>query len=392
MINVCYTVDAPYVGGAEQYITRLATRLDRNRFRPSVIMGKPGSSETGLEQWRATIEAAGVLVTTVPMDLPRKPHRIGRVFRELAALEPRIVHVNMPGPQDGQMGLLVPLSRMAGASGVVVTEHLPMVESTWKRKLLKRISYNWVDRVATVCHANVRYLVEKQFVPRGKVEVIHNAVDRSFGCDGGGEADNVKDRYHIPSRRVVVVFVGNLLEHKGLHRIIHVLSEAPELPWHLLVVGDGPERENCEQKLRSLDMSERASFAGKVPAPEVEKLLRQADVLALPSTTEGMPYVILEAMAASLPVVSTNVYGIPEMVVDGETGLLVEPGDHPGLARALHTLIRNGNSRTTMGREARSRFEQRFTMESQMTRIEQLYEQLAGLPSGSRQMNRRVSS
>jgi glycosyltransferase involved in cell wall biosynthesis len=152
-----------------------------------------------------------------------------------------------------------------------------------------------------------------------------------------------------------------------------------ELPWHLLVVGDGPERERSERRMSSLGLSGQATFAGARTPDEVEQVLSAADLLSLPSTTEGMPYVILEAMASSLPVVATSVYGIPEMVVNGETGLLVPPDDGTALAGALRALIENPGERQRMGRAARARFERLFTLDRQVESIETLYMEVARL-------------
>jgi glycosyltransferase involved in cell wall biosynthesis len=242
VINVGYTVDALFLGGAERYVARIATALDRGRFRPSVLMAEPPYPDTGLEQWRADLVAAGVPVRTLPMNLPKRPYRIPGVLRALADMAPHVVHVNMPGPQDGQMGLLVPLARMAGATGVVVTEHLPMVASTWKRRLIKRVSYRFVDRVSTVCRANVPYLVHSQAVPERKVRVIHNALEAAYGRRVSRPGAGERERWGMSATDVVIAFIGNLIRHKGLHRVVRALSAMPEMPWHLLVVGDGPER------------------------------------------------------------------------------------------------------------------------------------------------------
>lgn len=379
MINICYLVDAQFFGGAELYVSRLATGVDRSRFRTTVIMRKPKHPNSGLDEWRGELEAAGVPVRVLAMDLPWRPWRAIPVWRAVADATPHVAHVNLPGPQDGQMGLLVPLSRMAGAGGVVVTEHLPMVDSTWKRELLKRVSYRWVDRVATVCHANVPYLVGRQFVPEDKASVIHNALDRSYGVAIEGERREAASRFNLPPDKVLVAFVGNLFKHKGLHRIIRALVGVPDRPWHLVVVGVGPEREPCVRRLQKAGLSDRATFLGRLSGGEVEKVMAAADVLSLPSTQEGMPYVILEAMASGIPVVSASVYGIPEMVVDGETGLLVDPRDDVELRNALSALIDDAGIRQAMGRAARRRFEERFTLDRQLREVESLYMDIARL-------------
>jgi glycosyltransferase involved in cell wall biosynthesis len=372
MIDVCYLVDAPYLGGAELYVSRLATGLDRSRFRARVIMRQPPDSNSGLDEWRGGLEDAGVPVAVFPMDIPWRPWRAVPIWRAIAEAAPHVVHVNLPGPQDGQMGLLVPVSRMAGTGGVVVTEHLPMIEPTRKRGLLKRISYHWVDRVATVCHANVRYLVNRQHVPLEKTVVIHNALDSSYGSAAGDSAALLQ-RFGLPADATRVTFLGNLLVHKGLHRVIEALSRIADRPWHLVVVGVGPEHDDCVRRLEHAGLRERATFLGRLSGEDVERVLAVSDVLTLPSTQEGMPYVILEAMASSVPVVSTAVYGIPEMVEHGETGLLVEPGDDGGLRDALERLIDAPEERNRLGSAARRRFEELFTLDRQLRRIESLY-------------------
>ena len=379
MIDVCYLVDAEFFGGAERYVTQLATGLDRARFRTRVVMRGPAHPRSGLDDWRRELEEAGVPVRVLPMDLPWRPWRAVRVWRDVADLQPHVVHVNVPGPHDGQMGLLVPLSRLAGAGGVLVTEHLPMIKPTWKRGLVKRISYRWVDRVATVCHANVPYLAALQFVRVDKAVVVHNALDQSYGVGVGGRRAELAARFGLPADRVVVLFVGNLFKHKGLHRIVRARAAAPERPWHLVVVGVGPEREPCARRLEHADLSDRATFLGRLDRKDVERVMAASDLLCLPSTWEGMPYVILEAMACGLPVVSTAVYGIPEMVAHGETGLLVQPEDDDGLRRALVSLIDRREARKLMGRNGRRRFEERFTLDRHLRAMESLYLDVARL-------------
>lgn len=377
MINVCYLLDAPFLGGAERYISRIATNLDGSQFRPSVVMRAPDDPRSGLAEWSSKLAADGIPVRSLPMNLPFAPHHAVGIHRAISDLAPHVVHVNMPGPHDGQMGLLAPLARMSGARGVCVTEHLPMVETLWKRSLLKRLSYPWVDCVTTVCRANVPYLTGKQGVPAEKVMVIHNALPRGYGTEGDSDAAGVRQTYGLPALDPLILFVGNLLKHKGLHLVVQVLSELPDLSWHLVVIGEGPERSACEADLADKGLEARAAFLGSLPEREVEKILGAAEVLTLPSLTEGMPYVILEAMASGVAVVATDVYGIPEMVEDGRTGLLVPPGDAAVLGRALSALLSDNTLRGELGHRARERFERYFTLDKQMAAIEKLYRKLA---------------
>jgi glycosyltransferase involved in cell wall biosynthesis len=123
-------------------------------------------------------------------------------------------------------------------------------------------------------------------------------------------------------------------------------------------------------------VADRVVFMGRRGPEAVARIVGACDALVLPSEVEGLPYVILEAMALSKAVVATRVYGIPEAVHDGETGLLVAPGNVAELASALRTVIENSGLRERMGRAGRARFEESFTLERQLAEMATLYRAL----------------
>lgn len=378
MIRVVYTVDAPFLGGAEHYVARLATGLDRLRFSPAVVM-RSNDVDDSLLAWAAELESSGIPVTRVRMRLPFRPGDAVPIYRALAAIEPDVVHVNMPGPYSAQMGLLAPLARLAGAR-VVVTEHLPMVPRLWKRDLVKRLAVGFVDAAVTMTRANAELMVNRQGFPRRRVRVVENGVRAAFGTREGDS--NARADLGLEAGTVAFVFVGNLIEHKGLRRVIEALSSLAT-GWRLVVVGTGPEAGPARALVSRLGVGERVVFLGRCSAEHVERVVAACDVLVLPSAVEGLPYVILEAMACAKPVVSSRVFGIPEAVIEGETGLLVSPDDVAGLAAALHTLAGDPALRARMGRAGRARFEERFTLERQLRVMSALYRELVtGEPGG----------
>ncbi len=378
MIRVVYTVDAPFLGGAEHYVARLATGLDRLRFSPAVVM-RSNDVDDSLLAWAAELESSGIPVTRVRMRLPFRPGDAVPIYRALAAIEPDVVHVNMPGPYSAQMGLLAPLARLAGAR-VVITEHLPMVPRLWKRDLVKRLAVGFVDAAVTMTRANAELMVNRQGFPRRRVRVVENGVRAAFGTREGDS--NARADLGLEAGTVAFVFVGNLIEHKGLRRVIEALSSLAT-GWRLVVVGTGPEAGPARALVSRLGVGERVVFLGRCSAEHVERVVAACDVLVLPSAVEGLPYVILEAMACAKPVVSSRVFGIPEAVIEGETGLLVSPDDVAGLAAALHTLAGDPALRARMGRAGRARFEERFTLERQLRVMSALYRELVtGEPGG----------
>ena len=373
MIRVCYVVDAGFLGGAEMYVSRLAGALDRRRFSPRVVMRRGGDSS--LAHWRDQLRAQDIPVSEHPMRLPFQPWDAIGLWRELDAGAPHVVHVNMPGPYDGQMGLVLPLAKAAGAR-TVVTEHLPMVRPAWKRAAVKRLALRSLDVAVTMTRANAGLLASRQGIPGERIQVVPNGVRRSFGTreQAGGE-----QRWALGLRdtHLVLIYVGNILIHKGLRRLIDAMSKSVHRDaLRLLVVGTGPDEGACRQLAADRHLSEQITFLGWRDSPETENIMASADVLALPSQIEGMPYVLLEAMASRLPVIAGDVFGVGEVVEDGVTGLLVDPVRTDAIAGAIDRLADDADLRERMGHAARERFERDFTLEAQVRRMENLYEAL----------------
>jgi glycosyltransferase involved in cell wall biosynthesis len=272
------------------------------------------------------------------------------------------------------MGLLAPIGRWAGAR-VVVTEHLPMVERLWKRALVKRAAIRFVDSAVTMSLANADYLAHRQGFDPGRIRVVRNGVPWAYGT-AVNDVEGIRREIGLQTHEVAFLFVGNLLPHKGLLVTIEALSNLRALPWRLVVVGSGPDEAAARLLARQHGVGNRVVFLGRRAPEVVERIVGACDALVLPSQVEGLPYVVLEAMASSKPVVATRVYGIPEAVSDGETGLLVTPGDVTELTHALRTVVENAGLRERMGRAGRARFEECFTLERQLAEMAVLYRAL----------------
>ena len=372
MIRICYVVDAPFLGGAELYISRLISALDRGAFATSVLIRRD-VRDARLVEWADALRGRGTGVVSVPMRLPWVPADAWRIYRALDALAPHIVHVNVPGPYDGQFGLVLPIARATGAR-TVVTEHLPMVPPLWKRALVKRIGYRALDVAVTMTRANAGYLVEKQGVPSRKVRVVANGIPRAFGA-----VENAAQRrweLGLKDSQVLVAYVGNILPHKGLRRLIEAMSRAgSRASLHLVVAGTGSDEAACRQLAADRGLAAQVTFSGWLSTVETEAMLAACDVVALPSQWEGLPYVLLEAMACARPVIAGRVFGIPEVVDDGVTGVLVDPLRIDEIAHALDRLG-DAALREKMGAAARTRFERLFTLEIQAARMQALYRSL----------------
>ena len=154
-----------------------------------------------------------------------------------------------------------------------------------------------------------------------------------------------------------ILFVGRLLHGKGLALLFEAMSELRRrrLDVTASIVGDGPARDEAERDVRRLDLSDHVHFLGSVGQDDIRKHYARADIFCLPSFAEGIPVVAMEAMAMQLPVVSTRITGIPELVDDGKHGLLVAPGRVDALTEALERLVRSPEERERMGRAGREK-------------------------------------
>jgi glycosyltransferase involved in cell wall biosynthesis len=280
-----FTVDSPYAGGAERYIALIAASLDRRRFTPTVL----ASAAPALDTWCRDVGSLHVPVLRAPMGLPFKPADAVPIFRAMHRTAPDLVHVNMPGPYDGQMALLAPIARLAGADAVVVTEHLPMVERLWKRASVKGMAYHFVDRVLTVSKANVPYLVRRQHVAAERIEIVYNGIPAEFGRSRALVRTAARRAFAVPDDVVAVVMVGSMIERKGVGVLVDAASLMTDRPWMLLLAGSGEQQTEFEQAAEVRGIANRTQFLGQLSSADVERLLAAADVLVLPSLMEGMP-------------------------------------------------------------------------------------------------------
>jgi glycosyltransferase involved in cell wall biosynthesis len=218
--------------------------------------------------------------------------------------------------------------------------------------------YRWADRLmrplttVTICvaeHERARGL-EARTCTAERTVVIPNAI----GVQHAPSARHDRER-------PLLVTVGRLKAPKDFLTLVRALALLPRGSFDALIVGDGPDRADLEAEIRRLGIGERVHLAGE--RRDVSALLAGASVFVLPSVSEGLPVSVLEAMAAGLPVVGSRVGGMPELVVEGETGLLVEPGDPDELAAALGRLLAERELRRRLGDAGRERARRRFALD-----------------------------
>lgn len=302
------------------------------------------------------VNASGAEVICLHKAAGRRPETVGKVRSVLRSLRPEVVHTH----QIGALYYTGPAAKPENVPLLVHTEHTNQVaiHRSFERQVRARLLWCLGGRHAArfFCVSDDIASEATAFgtVPRHKVAVVLNGIDTDrFRAQGHAEA--LRESFGIPAGAPVVGTVGRLNEVKCQDLLIRsfrrVLDRVPDA--HLLLVGDGPMRPSLHALVEELRLGDRVHFAGYQAAPD--RYMQVMDVFALPSRAEGLPLAILEAWAAGLPVVATRVGGVPGLVEDGRTGLLINPGDGEALTAAIGRLIDDTELARRVGGAGRER-------------------------------------
>jgi glycosyltransferase involved in cell wall biosynthesis len=266
-------------------------------------------------------------------------------------------------------------AKLAAVPIIIHGEHGTMQTESKLHIHVQRWFWCRADQILSVSEVLRDNLHQTFAFPKERIRVVANGVDLSrFDLSRNGV--DYKARLGLPPEALVFGAVGRLVPVKAYPILLKaaklVFREIP--PAHLVIAGDGPLRNELVQMARDYNMMDRVHFLGA--RKDVQEILRALDVYVLCSESEGMSNTILEAMASGRPVVATAVGGNPELVVDGETGLLVSPNHPHRLATAIMKLLREPACRRRLGQGSRRRVEEKFNLEDMVRNYAEVYLEL----------------
>jgi glycosyltransferase involved in cell wall biosynthesis len=279
-----------------------------------------------------------------------------------------VFHAQLTWPLSCKYGLLA--ARLARVPAVVATAHSRyQIAPVLARQ--PRVIARCVDRYLAVSQGVARQLREDFRIPARKVSLVRNGIVPP-GVPPPQARAALRAQLTAGADRPIVLTVARLDLRKGLQYLLDAVRQVPQAM--LVLAGDGEDRSTLEAQARDLQVADRVVFLGH--RTDVPALLAAADVFVLPSLTEGLPISLLEAMAAGTPVVGTAIEGIDELIVAGETGVLVPPADANGLAAGILAVLRDPAGAHVRATAARAFVDREFTVERARTQVLEVYREL----------------
>jgi glycosyltransferase involved in cell wall biosynthesis len=354
-------------GGGERYLELLFDRLDRARYRTLLICPEPGPFVRRMKE-------RGVETHLIHLAPLFNPIALWRLTRLLAREQVTILQTH--GARANFYGRIA--GRLAGVPVIISTVHNSLKD--YEVRSLRRMLYSFllrltlplVHRIICVSDANRRDLIDECPAAEARTQTVYNGVDPSaFPL----EPDRQKVRQELGiTQGPLLVMIARLTEQKG-HR--YLLQAFPELlnTWPQLCcvfVGDGELREQLHRLAVELAVEGSCRFVGV--REDIADILAAADVVVLPSLSEGFPFVLLEALAMGCPIVASQVNGIPEMIENHKTGLLVPARDPQALAAAIQEVLSDPAAGSKMGAEGRAVVYERFTVDHMVANTTAIFE------------------
>ena len=380
--KILYVITKSNWGGAQRYVFDLATNLPENEFDAVVVTGGNGPLIK-------KFDAAGVKTIPIPY-LQRDVNILKELLSFLDLLKifraekPDIIHLN--SSKVGGLGALA-----AFVAKLTIKNYKPKTVFTvhgWafkeNRSLLWQITIFLIcwfsslfqDKIILVDTAD--FETAKKFIPLRKLVLIFNGIGKiNFLPREEARIFLGQKKGGIESDTILIGTIAELIKNKGLNYLIDaaelIKPRVANKELRIIIIGDGEDREKLQKQIKSLGLEEGVFITGFVP--DARHYLKALDIFVLPSLKEGLPYSVLEAMAAGLPIIASQIGGIPDLIEQDKEGLLVPPKDSTTLADIIIQLYADAKKRQILGNNARKKLETDFPLNALLEKTIKLYEE-----------------
>jgi len=366
-INVMHIRDSSGMYGAEQVILTLAKYINKDIFNFKLLCMKneDGRSNTLIEN------AKKINIPVMSIDVKGRldVRAIKTIKKLLITNQNTILHCH--DYKSNFYGLWA--SRQLGIKRIT-TAHGSTRDSLLQKAYLfldERVTYRFFDQIIAVSE-DLREQLEKKNIPSRKIRVIQNGLDLRFAKNNSDIPKN-ESSLEMPGKSKVFAVIGRLYPDKGHRYFLQAFSKVQNRYPSIrgIIVGEGPERIEIERQVRELNLTEKIDQYGF--RSDMKNVYRDIDCLIIPSLTEGLPYVLLEAMAFKIPVIATSVGDIPNLIEDNITGYLVPPGNDKRLEDKMMDILRDPRKSKTIGKRGAKFVTENFSHERMVTATEHLY-------------------
>ena len=374
-IKILYLITQAEAGGAQRYIFDLATNLKNENYEVMVASGTT-SDYHDKKSWLLTKADEKNIKSYCLKNLVREinPLKDWLAYLEIKKLlketQPDILHLN--SSKAGVLGALagrrIKIPKIIyTVHGFVFNEPMP----SWKKKFYlwaEKFSASAKDKFICVSEFDRQTGIKNKIAPAQNFITIHHGLNQFKLL----EKNQARESLKLPKDKIVVGTIANFYPAKGLIYLIQaakiVTEKFPEIIFR--IIGFGQLEKKLRAEIASLNLEKNILLGGKAGAASY---LKAFDLFVLSSVKEGFPFAILEAMSAGLPIVATQVGGVPEMIKDGLNGLVVPPAEPPKLAEAIIRLLANKNLAQQLGQQAAIDVKNNFSLEKMVRETEKIY-------------------
>lgn len=375
-MQVIHIIKATRISGAERHMLMLLPGLRQQGVDARLLLLT--EPDNPMDNMVAEAEAAGIPVDRMVIRGHFNPMLVSRLRRYLKEKQPDVVHTHLIHADTH--GILA--ARLAGVKTIITGRHNDdAFRIQGPVRMLNSLLWRMTSGGIAISHAIERFALEVEGAPRQKLRVVEYGLRYETATPDQLDAARqaLRTELNLPSDAIIAGMASRLIEQKGVPYTIdafaRIQADFPDA--YLVIAGDGPLRSQLEKQAKDAGIADKAFFLGW--RSDMINVMAAYDVLLIPSLWEGFGLVILEAMSRRVPVIASRVSAIPEVVIDGETGILVPPKDVDALADAMRLLLSDRTLRRHMGMVGEDRLETHFSNARMASATIHVYHEFMGV-------------
>ena len=377
-IKIIHIITRLDKGGSSRILLDIAKTLDKEKFCVKIISGLTLDAQEDLDRFSLETGVEIIFVSSLRRDI--------NIFLDIAALfrirlilkeeKPDIVHLHTS--KAGFLGRIA--AKFTGVPAVIYMPHGHIFYGytnfvlTKIYIILERFAARLCDAIITLSDVEARDFLARNIAGKDKFLTIHNGIDlKNYQVIDTNRLEKLKNEVKLEPNTPVITVISRLEPVKGLEVFIQALAEVAKIipKFTALIVGSGSLRKSLQMKAKALNLEGKVKFLGY--RDDIKEIISLSDIIVNPALNEGFGLVILEAQALGKAVLATRVGGVPEVIIDNQTGILVPAGDSKSLAAGIIRILQDTGLAARLATEAKKRIELEFSKEKMISQLVELY-------------------